>query len=351
MSTAPRSFSRATTFALHLLCWAGLFFLPILLESHQGLPLFDWIRLTILAAIFYLDYHLAIPRLFLARRWKAFAAVHLGFLMVGHFLVRAAIVLLLAPPVPTLPPIAPPSLLSIVVFDALAVLICTAIALAIRLLQHWRSAEARRQELELEKLRTELDGLKNQLGPHFLFNTLNNIFVLAGSDPDAAQSAIHSLSRMMRYLLYETGSAVVPLRGEVNFLSSFIDLMRIRLRPTVVLDTRFQLSDPLTPIVPLLLLPLVENVFKHGVDDSGEGTLVIHLLEQDGRIQLVCENPNHPQQDDDRPGGGIGLQNVRKRLELAYPGRHSLSTTRMQSRFRIELTLHPKEPTWNPSAA
>ncbi|WP_026879751.1 sensor histidine kinase [Hymenobacter norwichensis] len=200
-----------------------------------------------------------------------------------------------------------------------------------------------RQALEQEKLTTELAWLKAQINPHFFFNTLNNIYSLTLLDGDQAREAILRLSRMMRYVLYDTQAGTAPLSQELQFLRDYIDLMQLRLTDNVqvVYDTPTSLHD--APIAPMLLLTFVENAFKHGVSALAPSYIHItvqqptpHTLDVVVRNSLFAERPlaldeNH----------GIGLTNTRRRLELLYPERHTLTVTENAPthEYYVHLTL------------
>jgi len=213
-------------------------------------------------------------------------------------------------------------LMGIILIDMVALVLTTSIALTIRVLQGWRRAESRQHQVETEKLRSELAMLKLQLSPHFLFNTLNNIYAQIASDPIHAQQSLKSLARLLRYLLYESSPDTVPLQGELDFIQSIVHLMKLRLPRTMHTEFELSIQNGQQPIAPLILLPLVENVFKHGVVESGQGTIFLSIRECDGVLEFRASNPYDPRQSGSSTVGGIGLANLRKRLEISYPGRH-----------------------------
>ncbi len=194
----------------------------------------------------------------------------------------------------------------------------------IRMSARWRSAEMARQEAEQSKAQAELKNLKNQLSPHFLLNTLNNIYALIVFDADKAQNAVLDLSKLLRYVLYENQTDYVPLYKEVDFIRNYIDLMRIRLTENVAVETRFSITpDSVTPIAPLLFISLIENAFKHGTSPEAPSFIRITLEEnKQGIVTCRIENSNHPKSENDKSGSGIGLEQVRIRLEHLYPGRY-----------------------------
>lgn len=186
----------------------------------------------------------------------------------------------------------------------------------------------RRLALELahEKQRhaeAELHWLKNQLNPHFLFNTLNNISSLAQFDPNLTQDSIARLSELLRYAMYETDKPTVPLAKEVEFMRNYIALMSLRCNDRTVVETEFEIADDTAPIAPLMLVSFIENAFKHGVSASRPSFIRLSLHESDGLLTFVCENSNFPKDYSDHSGSGIGLSNTRRRFDLLYPGRYT----------------------------
>lgn len=165
--------------------------------------------------------------------------------------------------------------------------------------------------------------LAYQLNPHFLLNTLNNIYALIAFDTDKAQQAVQDLSQLLRHVLYENRGTFVPLCKEIDFIHNYIELMRIRLVKGVSLVINIEVAkDSQTPIAPLIFISLIENAFKHGISPTEPSFISITISEREG--QVVCEiaNSNHPKNRSDKSGSGIGLEQVKKRLELLYPGRY-----------------------------
>ena len=170
----------------------------------------------------------------------------------------------------------------------------------------------------------ELQNLKSQLNPHFLFNTLNNIYSLIQLDPDRAQQTVHDLSRLLRYVLYDSSRPTVPLKAEMDFLGNYIELMRIRLPRHVRLDVSLPENPSHTLVAPLLFISLVENAFKHGVSNDRPSFIDIDIREEEGVLACRIENSFFPKSGADRSGSGIGLANLCRRLEMIYPGRYEM---------------------------
>ena len=200
------------------------------------------------------------------------------------------------------------------------------IALTIGLRSYIRSRRLKLQLKEEQQKHTEaeLAWLKNQINPHFLFNTLNNISSLIQIDADAAQDSIAKLSDLLRYAMYETNKSLVPLDGEVEFMQNYIDLMRLRHNDKLELTTEWINPQPSTfHLPPLLFISLIENAFKHGVSSSRPSRIDVSLKTMEGGLLFVCSNTNYPKDDQNRSGSGIGLENTRRRLDLMYPGHYT----------------------------
>nr|WP_295931195.1 histidine kinase [uncultured Dyadobacter sp.] len=199
-----------------------------------------------------------------------------------------------------------------------------------------------RQNLEKEKINSELSFLKAQINPHFFFNTLNNIYALTVIDVEAAREALHKLSRMMRYVLYETQHGTVLLSQEIAFAQDYIQLMQLRLtdKVTVHLDPPNPLHD--VSIAPMLFLPFIENAFKHGVSAVQPSRIDIQIRQEGHKIFVEVKNTLFT---DKRAildeSNGIGLANTQRRLDLLYPGKYQLEVTenKEEKEFEVHLEL------------
>ena len=200
--------------------------------------------------------------------------------------------------------------------------IVAAIAIGIRNFIRNRGIKQQLKDEKAKNTEAELAWLKNQINPHFLFNTLNNISSLTQIDPDAAQDAIAQLSDLLRYAMYETNKKTVPIQGEVEFMRNYIALMQLRCNEKTEVKTTFDIEQDVE-IAPLLFISLIENAFKHGVSSSRSSMIDIHLEQKRNTIIFTCDNTNYPKDDADRSGSGIGLENTRRRLELMYAGRYT----------------------------
>jgi two-component system LytT family sensor kinase len=204
-----------------------------------------------------------------------------------------------------------------------------------------RSTQTRLLKLQRDNLTLELNALKAQINPHFLFNTLNNIYSLALRKSDKTADMVLRLSDMMRYVLYECNSGAVALEREVEFVSNYVELERIRHGNHVSINYALHGDMEDKWIEPLLLIPVVENSFKHGINAQMENSYVtIKLDVKEDALSLSVENSIPVNGAMLKEKGGIGLENVRKRLELIYPGKHTLEIAPYNDRFLVTLQLN-----------
>lgn len=215
-------------------------------------------------------------------------------------------------------------------------------ALGLRLAQAHNQREKELKELEKQHLATELSMLKNQVSPHFFFNTLNNIYALTEIDTNSAQKAILKLSRLMRYLLYETNIESIPIAREIEFLNDFIDLMRLRITDKVDIQVDLSQHPEQVQVPPLLFIPFVENAFKHGISNREPSFIHMQMHYDKHGLQFNCANSSFPVVDTKAVQGGIGLENVRKRLDLIYGSNYSLTSLHENGAYRISLHINLK---------
>ena len=208
--------------------------------------------------------------------------------------------------------------------DFFSMILTVGLSAAIRLSGRWVQVEAARREAEKSRTEAELKNLRNQLNPHFLLNTLNNIYALIAFDTDKAQTAVQELSRLLRHVLYDNQQNFVTLGKEMDFIKNYIALMRIRLSSNVTVETRFDIRpDSPTEIAPLIFISLIENAFKHGISPTDPSHIRIYFSENVHEVRCEITNSYHPKSEADKSGSGIGLEQVGKRLELTYPGRYA----------------------------
>ncbi len=208
-----------------------------------------------------------------------------------------------------------------------------------RFVEEWFGIEARKQEVENEKLNSELRFLKEQINPHFLFNTLNSLYYLATVQSPNTPEVIVKLSRMMRYMLYDSNRPKVSLQQEIEYMQNFIELEKMRIDKQIPIS--YETSGPVASIriVPLILNTFLENAFKHGLNNhSSDGFIRVKIDTTPTLLTFTAEN-SKPENPDAKEKSGIGLQNVKRRLELSYPGKHTLKITEDPHTYKVYLTL------------
>lgn len=186
----------------------------------------------------------------------------------------------------------------------------------------WYQSERERSKMEAVASQAELKNLKSQLNPHFLFNTLNNIYSLMTVDQEKAQNAILGLSKILRYVLYDDSQEKVLLEKELVFTRNYVDLMSLRMTDNVTLTVDIPKDDSGAMIAPLVFISLVENAFKHGISPDKPSFVNISIVRENYTVKCVVSNSYFPKDEDDKSGSGIGLDNLKRRLQLIYPARH-----------------------------
>jgi two-component system, LytTR family, sensor histidine kinase AlgZ len=211
----------------------------------------------------------------------------------------------------------------------------------LRFAVEWFEFEARKKAVENERLTAELNFLKAQINPHFLFNTLNNLYYLAYSKSENTTEVIAKLSQMMRYMIYESNHPKVLLTKEIEYIESYISLERLRLNNQIPIDFVVDGDVSTALITPFILITFLENAFKHGVTNNNPSAWVKISLQVNGKecVYTVSNSKIPTAQMDNVGKSGIGLQNVHRRLELSYPDQYELSTDDKNDRYSVQLKL------------
>ena len=215
----------------------------------------------------------------------------------------------------------------------------TGFSLGLRFSDKLLHNEKLRKETENEKINSELVFLKSQMNPHFFFNTLNNIYALVSTKSDDAPFAILKLSKLMRYMLYETQKGNTLLGQEIEFMKNYFDLVKLRLSNKVIVNSHFPDSYAYMSIPPLLFIPFIENAFKHGVSYKEASTINISLKVEQNSIHFICVNSIFQKENVSLDDSGIGLENIKKRLALLFPGKHSLNISKTDNLFSVNLNI------------
>lgn len=225
-----------------------------------------------------------------------------------------------------------------VIMSAFFAVVCVGL---LKFVEDYFELEARRKELENQQLTSELQFLKAQINPHFLFNTLNNLYYLALNQSTRTPEVIARLSGMMRYMLYDSNHPLVPLSKEIEYIENYLNLERLRLDDRVPIIFEVEGNVEGVRIAPLILITFLENAFKHGVSGSADDVFITVKLDvNDGSCHYRVTNSKLAENRKTlTEKSGIGLQNVRRRLELSYPQRYELRTDETEDRYRVDLQL------------
>lgn len=211
----------------------------------------------------------------------------------------------------------------------------------LRFAEGWFEFEAKKKEIENEKLSAELNFLKAQINPHFLFNTLNNLYYLAYTKSENTTEVIAKLSQMMRYMIYDSNYPQVSLTKEIEYMQNYISLERLRLNNQIPIQFEIKGSPDSILITPLIFITFLENAFKHGVSNNSTGSWVNISIEMKGKeciytvenSKIVKTNPVKEEKS------GFGLQNVQRRLELSYPGQFQLKSENRPNSYFVQLNI------------
>ncbi len=332
---------------IHVGVWGALFALPYFIAiGHEhvmnGLMMRNWLVLGLYAISFYLNYFLLLDRFLFKREVGTFLTYNLillGLIMSANTMLQGAFMPLDMGMRP--PPMGGrmPSKWFFVVFEAIKFSVPVLAAIAVKTTLRWARMETERKEAENIRLQSDLQNLRYQLQPHFFFNSLNNIYSLVDVAPEDAKKTIHALGKLMRYLLYEAVTEKVHLNREIDFLGKYIALMKLRLADTITVAYDFPKDARNVEIAPLLFISLVENAFKHGISASLPSVLSFKMeIEEDG-LTFTSVNTNFPKTTEDKSGSGVGLENLRRRLELLYPEKYVLKTEVKNGNFIAKLTI------------
>lgn len=218
---------------------------------------------------------------------------------------------------------------------------------AIKLFKIWFQIQKNQQKLEKEKLEmtlqlreAELKFLKTQINPHFLFNALNNLYSLTLEKSDKAPDTVLRLSGLLDYMLYECDDDFVSLSKEIDAIKNYVDLQKIRYGENTSVEIKISEDSQETMIAPLLLVPFVENAFKHGLTKNmGKGEIYIEIEVVKLKIRFIVKNSIHYNSDEINQKGGIGMNNIKKRLELQYKDRYILETETSGNEFSVKLEI------------
>jgi two-component system LytT family sensor kinase len=334
---------KTTVIVIHLIIWICIFGIVPVIRFVSGDPIdlnyflhpFFIVFHLYIIGLFYLNALVLVP--FCLHKWGVGWYVLATILCV---LASGLLVFLVFPPHHAHQHHRGPDFLFSSVFPGFFV---CAVSTTYRILGDRLRAEQKINELENEQLKTELSFLRSQVSPHFMFNVLNNIVSLSRKNSDQVESTVIKLSSLMRYMLYESDAEKVSLDREVEYLKSYIDLQKMRFGSD--LQVSFEVNNASTRnfIEPMLLIPFVENAFKHGVVSAGGPGITIQLKTWEEELLFVVNNKFNPDSVEEKDNSsGIGLNNVRRRLNLLYGENHSLEISQKADTFTVILKLKLK---------
>lgn len=330
---------RKYNFVTHVILIFMLFLLPEILmglsssrPGHSGMRWMAYAKSLVFISVFYANFYFIINRTLTVRPRRPWQFLGLNLAVIAIALTALwGIWAYAASQFPERPKFMTGNwkMMSLFLRDMVMIVLTIALSVAVRISAAWTAFERHNRELLASQRDAELNGLKSQLNPHFLFNTLNAIYALIAIAPEKAQDAVHELSNLLRYVIYENPERVT-LERELAFTRSYIGLMRMRHSNLPVVanissgkDGRYDSAQ----VPPLLFVSLLENAFKYGNTGSKEHPVVIDIHADDKGV--VCTTTNHfiPPKDSRSASSGIGLANLRRRIDIIYGGRASLSTS------------------------
>jgi len=333
------------TISIHIIAWGLLLMVPFF-SGYQVIKSFTptanislvpiIISSLFLIVIFYFNYFVLIPKFLLLKKYLLYAitlvlsiaaAFVLSKVFFNLFGVNPGNIASFNPMLIKIEPVMRAN-----AFLMLTVSILASISLTIN--DHLR-------QLEKEKLVAQISSLKSQINPHFLFNTLNNIYATAIDTSPRTADMVDKLSEMMRYTMKETQNDFVPLEEEINYLNNYIELQKLRLDSKIKFDYTIEGEFSGLQIAPMLLIPFVENAFKHGVNSEQDSSIRINIKVNESEIHfLVANNKVEIQSGIQENSGGLGIENTKHRLALIYPSGHLLTIKETENDFIVSLHIN-----------
>ncbi len=323
--------NKNTTWILHVAVWLMLFLSPLMFSHEQTISLVRVAAFSIfplcMMTVFYTNYLWLVPRYYIAHEERFYWIFNMIMILVLAVLMQLWMHLLH----PLFPddgrPHPEPSFLKQLLFVARNIFnlsVVLFIATSMEISSRWHQMEDERIEMEAARKEAELANLRSQINPHFLLNTLNNIYALTAFDTEKAQKAIMELSKMLRHMLYDNQQNMVNLKEEIQFIGNYVNLMKLRLPQNVEVRFHSNYPEPCNiQVAPLIFISLVENAFKHGVSPTEKSFIDINISAEKDLLTCEIKNSNYPKTQQDRSGHGIGLQQVERRLNLSYPQRQT----------------------------
>ncbi len=323
---------------LHPLFWVviGLIWLYLRYQDYSSFSraiLVTFIKVVDLALVIYLVNLVLVPKFLYKKAYLLFAFSFIGLVAISAFLKMLALSTVLGETLNTT------NIKEAVYNNFITQFFLVLASIALKSAVDYIQLQKRMAEVAKEKAEAELNFLKAQINPHFLFNSLNAVYFLIDKKNIQAREALHKFSEMLRYQLYECGDNRIPIEKEIGFLKDYVDLQQLRVNENTSIEFSCGKEVQQFSIEPLLLIPFVENSFKHLSHFSNKQNEVqINLSRQNGSMHFSVYNTTEEKKEAQK-SGGIGLVNVQKRLELLYPGKHKLEVKERDGWFGVELNL------------
>jgi hypothetical protein len=333
------------TIATHALVWMLLLVIPYI-STDQVFNTLDptsdmkylilcVVLSIVLLIIFYFNYFFLIPRYLFAQRYWLYSfllllAITVVFVFAGTLFSVSGF------PPSTLVPANPivEKIMPVIIINVISLWLLSIVSSILWMVYN------RLKQTESEKLSAQIASLKSQINPHFLFNTLNNIYATAIDTSPKAADMVDKLSEMMRYTMKDIQQDFVLLEDEINYISNFIELQKIRLDRSVKLEYYIMEEVPPLRIAPMLLIPFIENAFKHGVNSEQKSRIKIEIAINKSELQFSVVNNKVNVQRDISERSGLGIENTKHRLELIYPSKHLLVINDTEKEFFVSLYIN-----------
>ncbi|HLA60226.1 MAG TPA: histidine kinase [Puia sp.] len=325
----PPYFSRA----LHVMIWLLLISIPTIIfhgETSNGLTQTFFIVATFYnIGLFYFNAYFLYPRLLTRKRWPLYIICIVAIVMASYhlkiYILNLSSDFLLTPEK------------SRIIFFSLIPFVVASIIF--RLISDRIHFERMEKEARTQRLDAELKFLRSQVSPHFLFNMLTNMVSLARKKSDILEPSLLKLSDLLRYMLYDSGEEKISIRLEMEQLENYIALQQLRFGEDVKIETNIKNDCPECMIEPMLLIPFIENAYKHGVGMVKDPYINISMVSKDNQLNFIVTNNYNPANHSKDKNSGIGLVNVKNRLKLLYPGKYDLTITDESGIFSVHLKL------------
>lgn len=319
-----------------LLIWVALLLMPILINHVGGIQLTGrWyasimVALFALIALFYADYCYFVKKYVARKKWRQFIFINLVLSLL--LLAGSEIIIVTCISDVDASEASPLSEIIYACGEFILLALTASLSVAVKMTEMTYSAGITIAEMDKLRAQSELQSLKSQINPHFLFNTLNNIYSLIAMDANKAQSAVHSLSHLLRYIIYDCSSEKVLLKDELSFTKGYINLESLRFDNSIKLSADIPEVPENLEIAPLILIPFIENAFKHGVSYSEPSSIDIQIKVDGNKLNCRIRNTSHPKMEQEGESG-VGVKNTVKRLKLLYGKNYSLKHGEMGDGF------------------